>query len=186
MFKLVHLGPRHTGTPLDMFKLVHYVVHTSASKRVVGTRLKCLQQLLQEGNVFTGVCHSFCPQGGEGWFPSKHHRSHNQWWGGLHRGGVCLQDRVCIRGVSASKGGLADSPPQDTLGYYGIWSTSGRYATLLECILHLSGACVDRIIERITCRKCTHPTMNFPMHWMNTSDRYVRCIYCLEVTQRLL
>ena len=43
-FKLVQLGPHHTGTPLpfpDMLKLVHYVAWT-ASKRAIGIRLKCL------------------------------------------------------------------------------------------------------------------------------------------------
>ena len=61
--------------------------------------------------------------------------------------------------------------------------------TPLKCLLVLLGVCVDRISERITCRNCPHPVMNFPMHRMNTTDKYVWYIYCLgmkDMMQRLM
>ena len=49
-----------------------------------------------EGYVFTGVCHSFCPQmwggGGGLLLPRMHHWSHD------HTGGVCLLGKVCLLG----------------------------------------------------------------------------------------
>ena len=55
---------------------------------------------LREGNVFTSMCHSFCPQvGGRG---SASGRSA---WGGSCIQGVCLPRGVCIRGVCIQEGG---------------------------------------------------------------------------------
>ena len=89
---------------------------------------------LGQGNVFKRVCHSVH----SGWLPNLHHRSHDQ--------GVCIQGGLPTRqeGGSASSGvgqtplglstgglhpeGLGRSPPR-YMGYYGIWSTSGRYAS---------------------------------------------------------
>ena len=41
IFKLVQHGPYHTGTPFDMFKLIHYVARATVRKQVVGIQLKC-------------------------------------------------------------------------------------------------------------------------------------------------
>ena len=50
--------------------------------------------------------------------------------GGLHPGGR----GICIQGEKGlHPGGGLGRPP--SFGYYGIRSTSGRYASLLECIL---------------------------------------------------
>ena len=55
---------------------------------------------LGQGNVFTGVCHSFCPQGEGGWLPIMHHRSHPGCLpaGGLNLGGLppVAREGVCI------------------------------------------------------------------------------------------
>ena len=58
------------------------------------------------GNIFTSMCHSFCPQGGGGGgqLPSVHHRSHD-WVGGLHPGRVCMRGSACGGRGSASRGG---------------------------------------------------------------------------------
>ena len=37
-----HMAPPLAMAPLNLFKLGHYIAHTSISKRVVGTRLKGL------------------------------------------------------------------------------------------------------------------------------------------------
>ena len=69
---------------------------------------------LGQGNIFTSVCHSFCPMGGRvSFLPSMHHRSHDQ------RGSASR--RVCIR---------ADLPE-----HYRIRSISGRYASYWNAFL---------------------------------------------------
>ena len=71
---------------------------------------------LGQGNIFTSVCHSFCPRGGEGLHPGG---------GGLHPGGVLHWGGSASR-VSASRGSalrrdwadpLDAEPPWDTTGY---------------------------------------------------------------------
>ena len=93
---------------------------------------------------FTPVCHSVHWVGGGGVrLPSLHHRSHDQ--GGLHRGGsesggglhsgnVCLTSPVGLWG--RGRGGVGHtSPPPRYMGYYGIQSTSGRYASYWNAFL---------------------------------------------------
>ena len=71
------------------------------------------------------TCVSFCPQGGEGWFPSMHHRSHDQGVciqedshpGSMHQGGFASRSSA-YRG-SASGGGSVGHISQDT------WDTMG-------------------------------------------------------------
>ena len=81
---------------------------------------------LEQGNIFTGVFLST-----RGWLASMHHRSRDQ--GGLHPGGG-----------SASGGGLhpggswANPTPPPTpryMGYNGIQSTSGGYASYWHAFL---------------------------------------------------
>ena len=81
---------------------------------------------LGQGNVFTGVCHSFCPGGG--WLLSMHHRSYDQrvcFQGDLLPGVGDLPLRssafrvVCLQRVGGDLPpgvvGWADPlPPQDT------------------------------------------------------------------------
>ena len=55
------------------------------SNSIVTTRKRSLGQ----GNVFTGICHSFCPQGGLHPGGGLHLRGCAS--GGLHPEGVCLQ-----------------------------------------------------------------------------------------------
>ena len=43
-----------------------------------------------QGNVFIPVCHSTHGDGGGGWLPSMHHRSHDQGDQGLHPLEVCI------------------------------------------------------------------------------------------------
>ena len=72
----------------------------------------CPQRCLQKGNVFTSMCHSFCPQGG---LPKEGSAS------GL--GSACIQGGLPM-GVSLGSlhpggstcGGLG-RPPLDTMGY---------------------------------------------------------------------
>ena len=66
---------------------------------------------LEQGNVFTPVCHSV--HKGGGWLPSMHYRSHDQ--------GVCIQ-------------GVGQTPPP-CMGYCRIRSTSGRYASYWNAFL---------------------------------------------------
>ena len=106
--------------------------------------------LLPQGNVFTPVCHSFHRRG---WLPSMHHRPHDS--EGLHSGAVCIQEGLQNGGGlhpgglgrlpprrqtwgSASGGGVRQIPPPPIyIGYYGIWSTSGRYASYWNAFLLL-------------------------------------------------
>ena len=99
--------------------------HLNGCSRLFTARKRSLEQ----GNVFTPVCHSV--HRGRGWLPSMHHR--------LHDRGVCLQG-VCIQG------GLGRPPPPGLplgggkapmryMEYYGIWSTSGRYASSWNAFL---------------------------------------------------
>ena len=97
--------------------------HRKSRKSIVSNRKRCLGQ----GNVFIGVCHSFCPQGG--WLPCMHHRPHD--WG------------VCFHAFMGSLH-LGDLPPgkevgrppsRDKCGYYGTQSTSRRYASYLNAFL---------------------------------------------------
>ena len=93
---------------------------------------------LGQGNVFTGLCHSFCPWGGGGgWLPSIHHRSHDQ--GGLHLGGlppwgICIQEGGLIPRGSASRGVGQTPLPQRHMR---LWDMANKWAVciLLECIL---------------------------------------------------
>ena len=61
---------------------------------------------MEQGNVFTPVCHSV--HRGWGWLPSMHHRSHDQGvclqWG-LHPQGVCIQGGVGYTRPSTSEYG---------------------------------------------------------------------------------
>ena len=111
------------------------------------------KQGLEQGNVFTPVCHSIHSGG---WLPSMHHWSHH--WGddlhlvgsasgGLHLGGLHLgglhprglhllhPEGVCIHGGWG--GGQTSSPPDadPPLGYYWIWSRSGPYASYWNAFL---------------------------------------------------
>ena len=74
---------------------------TTIQSNIVIARKRSLAQ----GNVFTRVCHSVHGE----CLPSMYYRSYDQ--GGLYLG-------------------VGQIPPGDTwpMGYYGIWSTSGRYA----------------------------------------------------------
>ena len=99
---------------------------------------------LGQGYVLTPVCHSVYGEGN--WLPSMYHRSHDS--ACLHQGGVCLQEGlhlggstsrgVCIEGGICMQlvggGGLG----RPTMGYYGIRSTSGRYASYWNTFLLLS------------------------------------------------
>ena len=51
--------------------------HRRHLQRFITARKRSLGQ----GNIFTSMCHSFCPHVG-GWLPSMHHRSHD--WRCLH------------------------------------------------------------------------------------------------------
>ena len=84
------------------------------------------QTKLREVNVFTPVC-LFTGVGwvGGGWLLSKDHRSQDR--------------RVCItgdlhQGGSASRGSIS-RPLLRYMGYYGIWSTSGQYASYWNAFL---------------------------------------------------
>ena len=79
----------------------------------------------------------FCPRrGGGDWLPTMHHRSHD--WGSASGRGVYIwerglhQGRVCIRGVASPP-----PPYQRYMGYYGIRSASGRYASYLNAFFFL-------------------------------------------------
>ena len=101
------------------------------------------QTKLWEGNVFTPVCQSFYSQGQGVGFPActgKGEGSASRAVGYLHPGGGDMHPGkrgVCIQGAgrsasmgrgSASGEGWADPPPR-YMGYYGIRSTSRRYAS---------------------------------------------------------
>ena len=80
---------------------------------------------MTEGTVFTGVCHSFCPQGGVG-----------AWSGGLwsSRGRCLAGGNGLVGGVGTWPGGKtseADTPPI----YARIRSFGGRYASYWNALL---------------------------------------------------
>ena len=54
--------------------------------------------------------------------------------GRLYPGGGLLGEGFCPGGY-AIQGGWADSPPPKKIGYYGIRSTSGRYASYWNAFL---------------------------------------------------
>ena len=69
---------------------------------------------MEQGNVFTPVCHSV--HRGWGWLPSMHRRSHDQ--------GVCLQWGLHPQGGLHPRRGWVHQPK-----HFGIRSTSRRYAS---------------------------------------------------------
>ena len=75
------------------------------------------QQLLREGNVFTVVCHSFCPHGGD-----------------LHPGEICLGGLP--RWWSASGIGWGQTPLLDTTGY-GQWAGGTHPTGMHSCWIWL-------------------------------------------------
>ena len=86
------------------------------------------QRNLGQGNIFTSICHSV--QRGRGLLSSMYHRSHDQ--------RVYLQGVTCLQGEGLhSEGGSASRgvgqtppvPPPRYTGYYGMRSTSWRYAS---------------------------------------------------------
>ena len=105
------------------------------------------KQSLRQGNIFTSVCHSFCPRGegvciqggGLHWGVCRQGVCIQ---GGLptailHPGGVCLQEvciqeKVCIQRGVCIQVGWADPFP---IRYYGIRSTSGRYTSYWNAFL---------------------------------------------------
>ena len=76
------------------------------------------KQSFGQGNIFTSICHSFCPQEGS----RSTYKGACIWvvciWGSLHPGGL-------HPGGSASRGLDRPSP----LEHYRVWSTSGQYAS---------------------------------------------------------
>ena len=101
-----------------------------------------LSSALREGNVFTRVCHLFCPQGG------------------LHPGG-----------------GWTNIPP---IRYYGIQSTSGRYAPYWNAFLLLNiftelTEFIDKNICHYSKRAQTcHLLCKRPGRYHSTSKTHVR------------
>ena len=97
---------------------------------------------LGRGYVFTPRCHSVYGEGN--WLPSMHHRSHD--WGMSASRGRLSPGGSASRG-SASRGieGLGRSP----MGYYGLRSTSERYASYWNAFLLLS--LFDLPLEWVRC-----------------------------------
>ena len=107
------------------------------------------KQSLGQGNVFTPSCR-FVGH----WLPSMHHRSHDHGdlypgWSTSGRGGLHLHPGgLRPRGIwktslglplggSASRGvGQIPHPPR-YMGYYGIWSTGGQYASYWNAFLFI-------------------------------------------------
>ena len=93
------------------------------------------------------TCVSFCSGVGGGWLPRMHHRLHDQ--GGLHPGrglhpgggglhpggGVCIQEGGLHLGGLHPVGVGRPYPPTRYMEYYGIRSTSGRYASYWNAFL---------------------------------------------------
>ena len=126
--------------------------------RMVGESIiTASKRSLGQGNVFTPMCHYVQV----GWLPGMHHRSHDRGGssttggrgfclqGDLHPVGVFLQGGLhASRGRCLPPGGLhpgevciqegeegwADPLP---IGYYGIWSSSGQYASYWNAFLLL-------------------------------------------------
>ena len=107
---------------------------------------------LGQGNIFTSVCHSFCPKG-RGLHPrgsasrgvSASRGSLHP--GGLHPGGVCIQEWSVFRGVSASGGGVCSQGGGQTPPHR-ILSTRGRYASYWNAFLYL--------VYSLTFKICCH------------------------------
>ena len=77
---------------------------------------------LGQGNVFTGICLST-----GGGLASQNQKLHDQGASASSRG-VCIR-----RGLHPGRG--LDRPPSRYMGYYGIRSTSGRYASYWNAFL---------------------------------------------------
>ena len=107
---------------------------------------------LGQGDNFTSLCHSYCPQWGEGgWPPSMHHRSHDQgvYMGGcLHPGGLSLggwlsPGRGLPPGGSTSRESASSNWGSASRGFgqtpWALWDAVYKRAVhiLLECILVL-------------------------------------------------
>ena len=89
---------------------------------------------LEQGNVFTPVCHSV-HRGS--WLPSMHHRSHNQ--GGLPPWGSASREGL-HRGGSASRRGWADPPLHHGI----LWETVNKRAVrILLVYAFLLKRCLD-------------------------------------------
>ena len=102
---------------------------------------------LQQGNIFTGICQSFCSygggvgvngRGGHAWQGAIHGKGGGHvWWeghawqGGVHGRGVCMAGGMHGRGMCMA-GGMCGRAPQQILR-----NTVNERAIriLLECIL---------------------------------------------------
>ena len=94
--------------------ILGYKVLASRVPKMIQAIFIAYKRSLGQGNIFTSMCHSFCQQGvGGSWFPSMHHRSHDQ--GDLYPGGL----HPCIQGgLHPGRGlGRPPPPPSDTIGY---------------------------------------------------------------------
>ena len=124
--------------------------------RMVGESIiTASKRSLGQGNVFTPVCHYVQV----GWLPGMHHRSHDRGGssttgggGGFASRGICIQwesafkvvcmhpgggvcpQGVCIQERSASRRGEGWADPLP-IGYYGIWLSSGQYASYWNAFL---------------------------------------------------
>ena len=99
-------------------------VHINNVRLIITARWRTLGQ----GNVFTGVCLS---TGGRVGFPACI-------TGHMTRG-------VCIQGAFASVGGGGVGQASPPIGYYGIPSTSGWYASYWNAFLYWQKVCAVRI-----------------------------------------
>ena len=143
-----------------MDNIILFYIIITARKRSLG-----------QGNVFTGMCHSFCPQGRVG-FPAC--------ITGYMTGG-CLPP-----GGSASSrwggGGLhpgADPPPPRYMGYYEIWSISGQYASYWNAFLFPESVhhrCLQCVVECVPSHPLVHICLTVHPHtlwYQHTSLVYV-------------
>ena len=132
-------GDLFTWEPSTTLQNYWHLMATEAhavGKRAVRILLECFfvtacKWSLGQSNVFTVVCHSFCPHG-RGWLPSMHHRTHD-WGGGLYPGGLppggrgyaAKAGRVCVlkegacnqRGRGSASGVLGRPLPPSTTEY---------------------------------------------------------------------
>ena len=120
---------------LDVCYAVKKLIVLTTDNNKVGYALiiTARKRSLGQGNIFTSVGHSV-GGGGSGGFQAciTGHMTRGVLPRGVCIGGVCIQEGVCLQGGSA--GGWADPLPR-YMGYYGIRSTSGQYASYWNAFL---------------------------------------------------